>query len=322
MPILAPFQTLRIAVRGRARETGVYSRKWPSDPRERAKNAITGRIGECFCQTQTPANLRQLIFMIASEKIDLRAVILKVNDARKPRDQLASPLQSSDVLSVVANQIEIQKHPHLEQALLTQFSNLFRSGHLAWGYNLTNDSPPFFHVTDQGERALENYSRDPSNPAGYFSYVKSNANLNDIAESYLGEAVNCYNADLVKAAAVMVGAATESLILELRDALKTKLRNDILSLPKGLTDWRVKTFANSVQKYFEGEKKNLPRELRESFEANWTSFVHQIRAARNDAGHPVSIDPVTQPQVHASLLIYPELIRLQNRLLSWLKGDS
>ena len=61
--------------------------------------------------------------MIESEKIDLRAVLLKVIDERKPRDQLASPLQSSDVLSVVANQIEIQKHPHLEQALLTHFSN-------------------------------------------------------------------------------------------------------------------------------------------------------------------------------------------------------
>ena len=43
-----------------------------------------------------------------------------------------------------------------EQALLTQFYELFRTGYLAWGMNLSNPDPPFFHITEQGTNALDN----------------------------------------------------------------------------------------------------------------------------------------------------------------------
>ena len=69
--------------------------------------------------------------------------------------------------------------------------DLFRTGYFAWGLNLSNPDPPFFHFTDRGRRALERLSRDPGNPAGYLQYLASVAKLNPIASSYLGEGLDC-----------------------------------------------------------------------------------------------------------------------------------
>jgi len=61
--------------------------------------------------------------------------------------------------------------------------------------------------------------------------------------------------------------------------------------------------------------------FREEFEAYWAAFAQQIRAVRNDVGHPSTVDPVTPDTVHASLLIFPELAKLQNKLINWVKND-
>jgi hypothetical protein len=61
--------------------------------------------------------------------------------------------------------------------------------------------------------------------------------------------------------------------------------------------------------------------LLENFEAYWNAFTQQIRATRNEAGHPISIDPVTSDAVHASLLIFPELAKLADGLQLWVKTD-
>jgi hypothetical protein len=51
------------------------------------------------------------------------------------------------------------------------------------------------------------------------------------------------------------------------------------------------------------------------------AFTHQIRTAGNDAGHPVSVDPVTPDEVHASLLIFPQLAALASQLKDWITSD-
>ena len=87
---------------------------------------------------------------------------------------------------------------------------LFNTGYLSWGHNLSNNSPPFCHVTARGKEALETLSRDPSNPAGYLAHLRKLAPLNAVAWSYLEEGINCYVVGHFKAAAVLLGAATES----------------------------------------------------------------------------------------------------------------
>jgi hypothetical protein len=141
---------------------------------------------------------------------NIRAILLAV--ITQQQQQFLSNLQSNSVLREVHEQLRAAQPSGLsreqlaarEQALLTAFHDLFRTGYLAWGYNLSNPDPPFFHVTEQGRRALRDISRDPANPEGHLAHLRAAAQLNPVAESYVQEGVACYAADLPKAAAVMV----------------------------------------------------------------------------------------------------------------------
>lgn len=249
-------------------------------------------------------------------KADIRAAMLAVI-AKMEKGGVGSSTQSSSVLSGTANALGLDRNPMHEQAVLTQFGELFRMGHLAWGLNFSNPDPPFFHLTEQGRKTLSNFSSDPGNPNGYLQRIDSIAAINPISRSYLAEALACYVADLNKAAAVMVGAASESLVIELRDAVSRKLDELQKSIPKDLKDWRASNILQGLKSVFDQQKNQMARNLREEYESYWLAFTQQIRTARNDAGHPASIEPVTQDTVHASLLIFPELLRLSSDLLKW-----
>lgn len=119
----------------------------------------------------------------------------------------------------------------------------------------------------------------------------------------------------------MIGGAAESLILDLRDLARQKLAQAKLSEPKGLADWRVKTMLDALYDLMDAKKGSFPKDLREEFEAYWLAFAQQIRATRNDVGHPSSVDPVTEEGVHASFLIFPELARLSNNLGAWISAN-
>ncbi|MGE0358724.1 MAG: hypothetical protein AB7P08_17610 [Burkholderiales bacterium] len=184
--------------------------------------------------------------------------------------------------------------------------------------NIGNPSPPFFHFTDRGRKALERLSRDPSNTAGYLRYLGSQSALNPVANSYLVEGLACFNNDLNKAAAVMLGSAAESVILELRDVLVGQLNSLDHKAPPRLLDWKVKTVIDELFTFLDSKKSAFPRELREEFEAYWNALAQQIRTTRNDAGHPTSVDPVTEEAVHAAFLIFPQQAKLASRLQEWI----
>lgn len=65
----------------------------------------------------------------------------------------------------------------------------------------------------------------------------------------------------------------------------------------------------------------MPLGLKEAFESYWSASTQQIRAARNDVGHPADIEPVTPETVQASLLIFPELAKLAIDLRNWLERN-
>jgi len=231
------------------------------------------------------------------------------------RQRYAGNLQSGSVLGEAAERLGVRHNQEAEQALLTAFGDLFRSGYLAWGYNLSNPSPPFFHTTEAGRRVLQNLSRDPANPDGYLTHLDSITQMTPLARTYLAEAVSCYANDLPKAGAVMVGAAAECLVLELRDALVDRFAALGKPPPTKFGDWRIKTAVDAIYGLLLLHKRAIPGW--DAVEGYWSAYLQQIRSARNDAGHPSSIDPVTIDTLHASLLIFPELARLAGALTAW-----
>lgn len=229
-----------------------------------------------------------------------------------------SSLQANSIFQEVRSNLKIAFSPEIEQAILTYWYDFFRMGYLAWGYNLANPDPPFCHLTEEGRKALQHLSRDPANPDGYLAHLSSVARLNPIAESYIVEALKTYNTGCYKAAAVMIGVAAESILLELRDILINKLKALGHRYNKDLEDWRIKRVLDELKKVIDSKKKDIPQELFENYEAYWAAFIQQIRTARNEAGHPSSLGAITEESVHASLLIFPELAKLASSLSKWI----
>jgi len=257
--------------------------------------------------------------MPSAQSASIREVLLNTIQTHKSDRYGGGSPNQTGILEAVVQALREQRIAFTDEALLTEWYDLFRTGLLAWGMNLSNPSPPWFHMTDRGQEALQQVARDPSNPAGYLRHLATIAKISPITNSYLTEGLNCYVDGRFKAAAVMVGAAAESVILELREAAETKLKAGGKSIPKGLTDWQIKTITDALAKVFDGIDRKQHRELRERYEAYWSAFSHQIRAVRNDVGHPASIDPVTPDTVHASLLVFPELARLALELHGWIR---
>lgn len=248
----------------------------------------------------------------------IREALLAEIESQRPGGRAHMPnLQQGGILNAVAGKLGANFNPDLEEAILTQWGDLFRTGLLSWGLNISNPDPPFFHVTERGHEALQDLTRDPSNPAGYLRHLAASANIGAVALSYLSEGLDCYVAGLFKAAAVMVGVAAERVILDVRDIVIERLKSLEKSVPAKMEDWRIRNVSNELQSFFEERARLFDTQLRESFEAYWAAFAQQIRAARNDSGHPASIDPVTPDTEHASLLIFPELAHLAEGLSQW-----
>jgi len=249
--------------------------------------------------------------------MDIRNTLLIVIEEQSPKAPTDATLQTNSVLGEASKRLDAQNNHQIEEAILTQWHDLFRTGYLAWGYNLSNPNPPFFHITAQGRSALASVGRDPANPEGYLKYLYSVSQLDPIAKSYLEEGLKCYVSALYKSAAVMVGAASEALINELRDTVRKKLEGSNQKIPQNLKTWRAKETLLGLKAIFEDKNRKMPYTLKEEYQSYWPAFTQQIRAARNEAGHPQSIEPIKQETVHASLLIFPELAKLSNNLLVW-----
>jgi hypothetical protein len=251
---------------------------------------------------------------------DVRNILLEIIQENKPSNANES-FQANTVLREAATKLNIINNNEKEQILLTEWYDLFRIGYLAWGYNLCNSNPPFCHLTDRGIQVLGNFKRDPSNPSGYLQHLNSKAKINDISLSYLKEGLECYVAGSFKASAVMIGAASESVVLELRDITAAKIKDKGDKFPDGIDDWRIRTILVSLKTFFDSKKKHLDKSLKEEYEAYWAAYAQQIRAVRNEAGHPSSIEPITSDTVHASFLIFPELAYLAQKLKNWVENN-
>lgn len=260
--------------------------------------------------------------MASVSNTSIREVMLEVVHELSSRG--SGYFQQGEILDQVATRLGVRKDQDRETecAILSFWNDLFRYGYLGWGSNLTNPDAPFVHLREQGINALENLSRDPSNPDGYIKFVdRTVPRLNTIAKSYLIEAVHTYNSVCFKSTAVMIGCSTESIILELRDTIVEKMNTVGIQIPSRLNDWRIKTVSDAIVHELDSRTSVMPRSLSEAYRAYWTNFISQIRIARNDSGHPSSLDPLTEYRSQASLLLFPEMARIAYDLIDWIPAN-
>ncbi|NYB72815.1 hypothetical protein HZF24_01525 [Sedimentibacter hydroxybenzoicus DSM 7310] len=183
------------------------------------------------------------------------------------------------------------------QNIYEQFHLLLNQGIIApgavgnYGQNL-----PDFHVTKYGLRCLEEHEILPYDVDGYLRRINSIPSISKWVEFYIKEALQCYNANCMEAAVIMLGLSSEKILDEQIDALLRYLyRNytDEFSLMQ--TEVSNIRFAsakfNCYKKYFDMIKNNisdqtfkdmLPLVDRVSFQA----YANFTRITRNGLAHP------------------------------------
>lgn len=220
----------------------------------------------------------------------------------------------------------------LKAAALVYLNTLLRSGFLAFGQTGTgNWSTESLFLTEAGNAALKQFGRDPINKPGYMDYIKNRLpNLDKDVEVYVVEALDAYAAGCHRAVAVLVGAALEMMILRVRDRLVDKMVEKINKtpgsgpVPPDLNDWKISPVHRAIRdamktRYKDMEKDSTVPQLGQRFASYWDSIWANVKMARDDNAHPVSVAPQDQVTAHANLLNLPNFAKLAYDLGQWIE---
>src|SRR6266852_21603 len=170
---------------------------------------------------------------VSSDRIH-QVVLETIKEMSNNGKNSLAPENAMEVAVRKISPTSMQHDMDLRNSVLAYWNELLRCGHLGFGIC---DAPknweagPCF-VTEVGRKGLEHADRDPSNPTGYLSYLDREASSDSVTRGYVEESLNAYRAGCYNAAAVLIGAAAERLVLILRDELSARLKSGG-KIPKG-----------------------------------------------------------------------------------------
>jgi hypothetical protein len=190
------------------------------------------------------------------------------------------------------------------------------------GPPLSSCCPPGVFLTDRGRRLLEQGEKSPHNPSKYLAAVRKRVSKPDeIALSFLSEAIEAWRCGLNRSSAVMLGCACERLVLGLAEALAAA----------GHEPWSSRVDAKLQKRVFISElfddvrealvqlkgQKKLPRELGEAIDRKLSAIFDHARGLRNQSGHPTGED-IPAEEAEAGLLLFPGFCELVDKLVAQL----
>jgi len=161
-----------------------------------------------------------------------------------------------------------------------------------WHSQSTSRSGPVLALTERGRSALSTSEPTPHDPA-YMGYIRSTAPyLPAAVYEYVDEAVAAFQAQLLRASAVMLGVASEAAMLDLIEAFAGWLSaDDEGDFRKALKQTqngylpKLKSFKDRLDQ----RRKQVPHDLTDALGWSFDYSAELFRAYRNDAGHPTGI---------------------------------
>jgi hypothetical protein len=183
---------------------------------------------------------------------------------------------------------------------------------------------PFLSVTDHGRRVLAEPRPVPYDPDGYLASLdKAAGGLRPSTTKYLEEALLTFRTGTYLASAVMLGAASEMLFLELCQAITGAIAD-----PNGRDRFEDRTGPlknmvsrmSEVTSWLKQKKRQLPDEWQRQEQFGVIDKVADlIRNRRNDAGHPQDPPAVpTHEEMYALLVVFPHYCKRLYELKAWL----
>lgn len=217
---------------------------------------------------------------------------------------------------------DFQKVPEILRQLFWQ---LLVQGILVFGKNDINPNWPWYRVTGYGYSVLRNQTARPYDPDGFLREFKAtNPTADKIVLDYLEEAIHSFNTGCFKASAVMLGCASEQLILVLHEAFERAIVDD--SKRKRFSKsyrWTIYSKFNSLRNGLESMIKagKLPKELHEAVRSDLVSGFELIRRLRNSGGHPELPSNIRRETVFLNLVIFSEYTRQVLQLIRYFKSN-
>jgi hypothetical protein len=170
---------------------------------------------------------------------------------------------------------------------------------------INDDRNQFFELTIYGKQVLKDTKESPYDPLGFIKQLTLDCpNLESDTVDYIKEGLNCFLSRYLRAASVMIGLASENEILKMIEQYaKTLDANSEPAFEKSILKCQnIKQKFDILYNNLLQDKRNLPMAVREL--DTWLQGVFQvIRLYRNDAGHPIGVNPSSE-DIYANLVLF------------------
>jgi hypothetical protein len=243
---------------------------------------------------------------MAIERELMRGAMLETLRRQPPQQYVNFQHQVAAVLAERGSPVEGGLQPTIRREDQRQFLEilfqLINQGVLIQAHDSNNAGWPWLGLTEWGEQYVNAGEPDAYDPDGYLAAIERDSPMDDIERRYLSQASAAFRADLPDASAVMLGAASEHLLLVLggaivsADASATKVEKALAGPALGLL--------REIQRYLEPKRSALPRPLSEVFDTTFGGVASVIRMSRNDGGHP-ALPVVDREAAYVLLRLYP-----------------
>jgi hypothetical protein len=192
----------------------------------------------------------------------------------------------------------------------------------------THGNNAILRLTDFGTEVVKEQRWYPYDPDGYLKELSAQAPmLASHCRMYAAEALQCLRGGCYLATVVMLGAASEGIVLELFRRFVTALKAGNVPEASSVEDKIEKQ--QSVHQKYEVFKKHfdslvrpkLPSDLSDDLNLQFDGVFHLIRYYRNDAGHPTGTR-IERMSAFTSLVLFVPYCKRVEDLINWLEANS
>lgn len=229
---------------------------------------------------------------------------------------LKPPYTESDVSKIPISEKEHARAREVITSLITQ-------GVLAWGISESQHVPPWFSITEFGEKVLDSDIIPPYDPDGFLKAFKEKVpDANDLVIKYLTESVETLRHNCFLSSSVMLGVASEAAFHDLFNQLKKTLTSPQKQskFQKLENDISLKNKFDSTLNEINQLRKLLPPKLQENITTHLEGIFTLIRNQRNDTGHPTGKD-VSRDEIFAYQLLFVMYCKDIYELTKWLTDN-
>lgn len=176
---------------------------------------------------------------------------------------------------------------------------------------------PKLHLTDRGRRLLELGEQSPHNPSRYLNAVRDRVTqFDDVAITYLQEAVEAWRCALHRSSAVMLGCACERIVILLAESVAESSSSGKLRKKLEKRVYISELFDDIRKELLQlRSDKKLPRELADALDRKLSAVFDHARGLRNQSGHPTG-EEVFAEDAEAGLLLFPGFYELVDKLIA------